>query len=49
MRHAALLTADLTLASSQAFAGTKTCQATGPVPEVKDDMIVVQKGTEKWK
>ena len=49
MRHAALITAALMLASSQAFAGTKTYQATGPVLEVKDDMIVVQKGKEKWK
>jgi hypothetical protein len=31
------------------FAGSlKTYQVTGPVLEVKDDMIVVQKGTEKW-
>ncbi|GAW67019.1 hypothetical protein GPEL0_01f2627 [Geoanaerobacter pelophilus] len=31
------------------FAGTtKTYQVTGPVLEVKDDMIVVQKGKEKW-
>jgi hypothetical protein len=36
-------------AASSAFAaGTKTYQVTGPVLEVKDDMIVVQKGKEKW-
>ena len=31
-----------------AFAGVKTYQVTGPVLDVKDDMIVVQKGNEKW-
>lgn len=32
-----------------AFAGSlKTYQVTGPVLEVKDDVIVVQKGKEKW-
>ena len=37
------------LAASTAFAGAvKTYQVTGPVLEVKDDMIVVQKGSEKW-
>jgi hypothetical protein len=30
------------------FAATKTYQVTGPVLEVKADMIVVQKGTERW-
>ncbi|RNC69018.1 MAG: hypothetical protein ED859_08555 [Desulfuromonadales bacterium] len=48
MKRTALITAALMLASSLAFAGTKTYQATGPVVEVKDDMIVVQKGKEKW-
>lgn len=34
---------------SLAFAGSlKTYQVTGPVLEVKDDVIVVQKGKEKW-
>jgi len=34
---------------SFAFAGSlKTYQVTGPVLELKDDMIVVQKGKEKW-
>lgn len=28
-------------------AGTKTYQVTGPVLDVKDDMIAVQKGKEK--
>ena len=29
-------------------AAPKTYQVTGPVLEVKDDMIIVQKGKEKW-
>jgi hypothetical protein len=29
-------------------AGPKTYQVTGPVLEIKDDSITVQKGTEKW-
>ena len=31
-----------------AFAAPKTYQVTGPVLEVRDDAIVVQKGSEKW-
>lgn len=29
-------------------AAPKTYQVTGPVLEIKDDMIIVQKGKEKW-
>lgn len=37
------------LFSSLAFAaGPKTYQVTGPVLEMKDDTITVQKGKEKW-
>lgn len=36
------------LAVTFAFAAPKTYQVTGPVLEVKDDLIVVQKGKEKW-
>ena len=37
------------LAATTAFAGApKTYQVTGPVLEVKDDIVVVQKGKEKW-
>jgi hypothetical protein len=45
-----LLTAVLCLVMvSLAFAGSlKTYQVTGPVLEVKNDVIVVQKGKEKW-
>jgi hypothetical protein len=37
------------LMGSLAFAGSlKSYQVTGPVLEVKDDLVVVQKGKEKW-
>jgi len=37
------------LVSSLAWAGSKTYQATGPVVDVRDDAIVVDKGKEgKW-
>jgi hypothetical protein len=37
------------LVASLAFAaGPKTYQVTGPVLDLKDDLIVVQKGSEKW-
>ncbi len=31
-----------------ALAAEKTYQVTGPVLEVRDDAVVVQKGSEKW-
>jgi predicted transcriptional regulator len=34
--------------SSMAFAATVKYQVTGPVLEVRDDAIVVQKENEKW-
>ena len=45
-----ILTAVLCLVMvSLAFAGSlKTYQVTGPVLEVKDDVIVVEKGKERW-
>jgi hypothetical protein len=44
-----LVIAVLLLAVSFAFAaGPKSYQVTGPVLEVKDDVIVVQKGKDKW-
>jgi hypothetical protein len=44
-----LLAAALSLCSTAAFAeAPKTYQVTGPVLEVKDDMVVVEKGKEKW-
>jgi hypothetical protein len=49
MRLATALTGIALFAATAAFAGpTKTYQVTGPVLEVKDDMVVVQKGKEKW-
>ena len=37
------------LVSSLAWAGSKTYQATGPVVDVRDDAIVVDKGKDgKW-
>ncbi len=37
------------LASSVAFAAaTKTYQVTGPVLEINNDMIAVQKGKDRW-
>ncbi len=49
MRLTAAVTGIVLFAASTAFAGaTKTYQVTGPVLEVKEDKIVVQKGNEKW-
>lgn len=49
MKHSALLTGVVVLAAATAFAGPlKTYQVTGPVLDVKNDLIVVQKGSEKW-
>lgn len=49
MKLAAAFTGLAMLVASTAFAGpVKTYQVTGPVLELKDDVIVVQKGKEKW-
>ena len=49
MRLIATLAGITLLAASTVFAGAaRTYQVTGPVLEVKDDMVVVQKGKEKW-
>lgn len=49
MRLAATLAGCALFVATAAFAaGTKTYQVTGPVLELKDDLIVVQKGNEKW-
>lgn len=34
--------------ATAAFAVSKTYQVTGPVLEIKGDVIVVQKGADKW-
>ncbi len=36
------------LVSGNVLAAVKTYQVSGPVLEVKDDSLVVQKGKEKW-
>src|SRR5215475_12262463 len=49
MKSAFSLLAAASLAfSSMAFAGAKTYEVTGPVLEVNDSMIVVQKGKDRW-
>jgi hypothetical protein len=42
------LLAAFLLAGPAMAAGPKDYQVTGPVLDVKDDVIVVQKGNEKW-
>lgn len=41
-------TASLALSSMASAAGTKTYQVTGPVLEMNDTMIAVQKGKDRW-
>jgi hypothetical protein len=49
MKHLTAAAFALFLATGSAFAAQpKTYQVTGPVLEVSDDMVVVQKGKEKW-
>ncbi|HEY2901529.1 MAG TPA: hypothetical protein VGL59_13190 [Polyangia bacterium] len=49
MKQLSVLALSLFLTAGAAFAGApKTYQVTGPVLEVTDDTIVVQKGKEKW-
>jgi len=52
MRHARIAIAGLALAAlllaTPAVAATKTYQVTGPVLEVTDTMIAVQKGKDRW-
>lgn len=38
----------LALVAPMGFGATKTYQVTGPVLDVTDTLIVVQKGNEKW-
>lgn len=48
-RAAVVVVVVLLLVAAIAFAGSiKTYQVTGPVLEIKDTMIVVQKGKDKW-
>jgi hypothetical protein len=49
MKNLSVLALSLFLSSATAFAAQpKTYQVTGPVLELTDDIIVVQKGKEKW-
>jgi hypothetical protein len=49
MKRVLLIAAIMMFAVSVAYAASvKTYQVTGPVLELKDDMIVVQKGNDKW-
>jgi opacity protein-like surface antigen len=49
MKRIVLLAVILVFAASAAYAASvKTYQVTGPVLELKDDVIVVQKGNDKW-
>jgi len=44
----AFLAASLSVSSPVRAAATKTYQVTGPVLEVTSEVVVVQKGKEKW-
>ena len=49
MKRVVLVVAVVLFAASVAYAASvKTYQVTGPVLKLKDDMIVVQKGNDKW-
>jgi hypothetical protein len=49
MKKAVVIAFAVLFLSSMAFAaGPTTYQVTGPVLEVKDNLITVQKGKEKW-
>jgi hypothetical protein len=49
MKRILIVVGAVILFSSLAFAaGPKTYQVTGPVLEIKGDIIVVQKGNDKW-
>jgi hypothetical protein len=43
-----LAAAGLALSSAAFAAGTKDYQVTGPILEVNDSMIAVQKGKDRW-
>jgi len=49
MKKILILTCAVLFVAAVAFAaGPKTYQVTGPVLEVKGDIIVVEKGKDKW-
>lgn len=47
-RSLAFLLAAALIGAAELSAATKTYQVTGPVLEVSGDMIVVQKGKDRW-
>ncbi len=48
MKRSVLILCAVLFLSTSALAGSAQYQVTGPVLEVRDDAIVVQKGNEKW-
>ena len=48
MKRITVLFLAFILFASFSFAGTTAYQVTGPVLEVTNDSVTVQKGTEKW-
>lgn len=48
MKNILLTASALLLSASPAFAGAKSYQVTGPVVELTDSKIVIEKGKEKW-
>ena len=48
MKNLALMVVAVALVASVAFAGGKTYQFTGKVLEIRDNVIVVEKGKEKF-
>lgn len=48
MKKRSLIAAAIFSLALPLFAATKTYQVTGPVLEVKPDMVAVQKGSERW-
>ncbi|HOC58423.1 MAG: hypothetical protein KBA28_10995 [Syntrophaceae bacterium] len=48
MKKVLVLVCAFVFIATLAFAGQKTYQVTGPVLEMKGDVIVVKKGNENW-
>ncbi|HIJ80903.1 MAG TPA: hypothetical protein HPP76_04260 [Desulfuromonadales bacterium] len=48
MKRGLIAVCAVLLFASVAVAAPKSYQVTGPVLEVKDDLVIVQKGSEKW-
>lgn len=48
MKKGVLILCAVIFAATATLAGPAQYQVTGPVLEVRDDAIVVQKGNEKW-